>query len=343
MCKLYKAHPLLLVKQMDSLHKKYNTTNKKLKKETEISTKDLLILLNSNSTKKPKKEYLFEGKIYFEILSPFFLGLGIIFAYYVFIFVLFLFLWRTKINATKTIVKIVQSVSDAESSGFNSLSLALLMVMTNQTEKMLGEQLEYSDENYVSDSLLSSVQIWYEYEKNKGDLIKSINYYFEPTCENFYKKTNDSNLYLISLQNPSVNYLEGLIDVCNKNYYFNQTDEKIITQGVYYNLLQYIKNFEVGDYDTYLVKIRDPVLFSIFNMEFLLFKPLRVWINEIVYNQGIDKASSGETMILIVYLVLNNITEICLLTIIYLIFVQKIKRMNEKIERVISVFSIASS
>ena len=73
-------------------------------------------------------------------------------------------------------------------------------------------------------------------------------------------------MYLISLQNPSVNYLEGLIDVCNKNYYFNQTDEKIITQGVYYNLLQYIKNFEVGDYDTYLVKIRDPVLFSIFNM-----------------------------------------------------------------------------
>lgn len=343
MCKLYKTHPLLLVKKMDSLHKTYNTANKKLKKEGEAQAKEKLLLLNSNSSRKSKKEYLFEGKIYFELLSPFFFGLGIIFSYYVFIFILFLFLWRTKINATKTIVKIVQSVSDAESSGFNSLSLALLMVMTNQTEKMLGEQLEYSGDHYVSDSLLSSVQIWYEYEKNKGDLILSIDNYFEPTCENFYKETNDSNLYLISLQDPSVNYMEGLIDVCNKNYYFNKTDEKIFTQGVYYNLLQYIKNFKVGDYETYLVKIREPVLFNIFNMEFLLFKPLRAWINEIVYNQGIKKASSGETMILIVYLVLNNITEICLLTIIYLVFVRKIKNMNEKIERVISVFSIASS
>ena len=343
LCKLYKKNPLTIIKELDTMEKKYKLVNKKGKKiKNSLDEKRMSLTQNEPQTSKPKDQ-IYLGSIYFDLLSGFFYGLLAIFLYYVILFICFMLLWKDKITATKTIVELVQSISLAESSGFNGLTLTVLMIMSNQTEKDLSAQLEYNGDDYLSNSLLTSIQTFYNYEKKRNHLIKSIDDYFEQNCENFYHHTNDSKIYQIDQANNEVEYVEGLIDLCNKNNYFKISDDKIFTQTIYYSLLQIVKNFNISDYEGYLNVVSKDSLYNLFNMEFLLFRPLRTWINEVVFQEGIDKASNGETVILILYLVINNITEVTLIIIIYTLFIGKIKTINDRINRLISVFSIINN
>ena len=90
----------------------------------------------------------------------------------------------------------------------------------------------------------------------------------------------------------------------------------------------------------YIEKIINSNLFVIFDMEFLLYRPLRRYINNFVFNDAINEASNKETLVLAIYLVVNNLTEIILLFIIYFGFIVQIRHLNHNIAKIVSVFSI---
>ena len=328
---LYKKSPNIIIKDIDAIYKNYITSKtKELNKQASSSS---LI-----ATKK-KKEKIFKLTTYFENLSHYFIYNIYIILYYIFIFILFMLLWKKRINSTKNIIEIIKDVDYAESAGFNGLSLVQLMYFGNQTEINLGILLNNKNENYLSNLFVQAFSTFYIYNKRSKGLINPISNYFEPNCKNFFINCKDDIINKVS-ELMDFNFKEGIIDICEKKSYWEYPDEKIFLQSLFYNLHSFVKLMKKSNPTKYIEKIINSNLFVIFDMEFLLYRPLRRYINNYVFNDAINEASNKETLVLAIYLVVSNLTEIILLFIIYFGFIVQIRHLNHNIAKIVSVFSI---
>ena len=248
-------------------------------------------------------------------------------------------IWSSRIRVTNNIVQIIKDVDYAESAGFNGLSLLQLMYFANQTETNLGILLKNETNNYLSNLFIEAFSTFYIYNKRSKGLIHPISHYFKPNCNNFYEKSNDDLIYKVS-ELLNFNYKNGIIDICEKKFYWEYPDEKIFLQSLFYNLHSFVKLMKKSNPTKYIEKIINSNLFVIFDMEFLLYRPLRRYINNFVFNDAINEASNKETLVLAIYLVVSNLTEIILLFIIYFGFIVQIRHLNHNIAKIVSVFSI---
>ena len=326
---LYQVNPNSILKEIDKIYKKFEL----LKKKELIPTfsKPVNII-------KKKKDKLFTWSTYFEILSHYFKNNIYIMLYYIFIFILFMLLWSRRINATKNIIEIIKDVDNAESAGFNGLSLVQLMYFANQTEKNLGILLQNETNNYLSNLFVEAFSTFYIYNRRSKGLIYPISNYFIPNCKNFYEKSNDNFIELIS-EEKRFNFKDGIIDICEKKFFWEYPDEKIFLQSLFFNLHSFVKLMKQGIPTDYIDKIINSNLFGIFDMEFLLYRPLRKYMNSKIFNDAITDASHKETIVLVIYLVVSNLTEIILLLVIYFGFIVKIRHLNQNIAKIVSVFS----
>ena len=248
-------------------------------------------------------------------------------------------LWKNRINSTKNIIEIIKDVDYAESSGFNGLSLIQLMYFGNQTEKTLGILLQNETNNYLSNLFVEAFSTFYIYNRRSKGLIHPISNYFVPNCKNFYEKSNDDLIYKVS-ELMDFNFKDGIIDICEKKFFWEYPDEKIFLQSLFFNLHSFVKLMKQGIPTDYIDKIINSNLFGIFDMEFLLYRPLRRYMNNKVFNDAITDASHKETIVLVIYLVVSNLTEIILLLVIYFGFIVKIRHLNHNIAKIVSVFTI---
>jgi len=90
----------------------------------------------------------------------------------------------------------------------------------------------------------------------------------------------------------------------------------------------------------YIDKIINSNLYGIFDMVFLLYRPLRRFMNEKIFHDAIHYTSQNETLVLVIYLVISNLTDILLLLIIYFGFFVQIRHLNHNIVKIVSVFTI---
>ena len=330
---LYKKNPNIIMKDINTIYKKYMKEKIKTKQLNNQSQSTI-----SFKTKK-KKDKLFKFTTYFKILSHYFIYNIYIILYYIFIFILFMLLWSSRIRVTNNIVQIIKDVDYAESAGFNGLSLLQLMYFANQTETNLGMLLQNETNNYLSNLFVDAFNTFYIYNKRSKGLIPPISYYFEPNCKNFYENSNDDLIYKVS-ELLNFNYKNGIIDICEKKFYWEYPDEKIFLQSLFYNLHSFVKLMKQTIPSEYIYKIINSNLFGIFDMEFLLYRPLRRFMNNKIFNDAITDASQKETIVLVIYLVVSNLTEIFLLLIIYFGFIVKIRHLNHNIAKIVSVFTI---
>ena len=247
-------------------------------------------------------------------------------------------LWSNQISQTKNIIEIIKDVDYAEEAGFNGLSLVQLMYFGNQTEINLAMLLDNQTYDYLSNLFVEAFSIFYIYNKRSKGLIHPISNYFEPNCKNFYEKCNDNFIEIISKEN-NINFKDGIIDICEKKFYWEYPDEKIFLQSLFYNLHSFVKLMKKSNPTVYIEKIINSNLFIIFDMEFILYRPLRRFMNNRIFKDAITDSSHKETIVLVIYLVVSNLTEIILLLIIYFGFIVRIRYLNQNIAKIVSVFS----
>jgi hypothetical protein len=358
-CNLYEMNPLTLIKNLDEIDWQFqNAKNQKISQtQSKVFTlhqsfnstsnnKTIMNTHNSNNTHNSsnnKHNFYYSWMSYYNLLSHFFHYVICIMIYYVFLFIIFSLLWQNQMENTKLIFISIESISFAESNGFNGLSLSLMMIMTNQTTYISNYHLKthaYNNETLES-SLLNSVKVFYDFEKGNKKLIKSINDYFELNCDNFYTKLNDSKIYQVSKLYSENELITGLINDCKVNKYFEFKDEKIFSQSVCHNLIQFLHSlYQDVSYEGFLKQMESKVLMKLLNQVFIVFRPMRNWLNEVVYEEGIHHSLNQLTVIFVVYLVINNFSEIVLLLLIYFFFIVKIQRINEKINLLLSVVTV---
>ena len=328
---LYKKNPNTILKDINAIYKNYIIAK----------TKQLNNQASSTPLKvtKKKKDKIFKLTTYFENLSHYFIYNIYIILYYIFIFILFMLLWKNRINSTKNIIEIIKDVDYAESSGFNGLSLIQLMYFGNQTEKTLGILLQNETNNYLSNLFVEAFSTFYIYNRRSKGLIHPISNYFAPNCKNFYENSNDDLINKVS-ELLDFNFKDGIIDICEKKFFWEYPDEKIFLQSLFFNLHSFVKLMKQGIPTDYIDKIINSNLFGIFDMEFLLYRPLRRYMNSKIFNDAITDASHKETIVLVIYLVVSNLTEIILLLIIYFGFIVRIRHLNHNIAKIVSVFTI---
>ena len=358
-CNLYEMNPLTLIKNLDEIDWQFqNAKNQKISQtQSKVFTlhqsfnstsnnKTIMNTHNSNNTHNSsnnKHNFYYSWMSYYNLLSHFFHYVICIMIYYVFLFIIFSLLWQNQMENTKLIFISIESISFAESNGFNGLSLSLMMIMTNQTTYISNYHLKthaYNNETLES-SLLNSVKVFYDFEKGNKKLIKSINDYFELNCDNFYTKLNDSKIYQVSKLYSENELITGLINDCKVNKYFEFKDEKIFSQSVCHNLIQFLHSlYQDVSYEGFLKQMESKVLMKLLNQVFIVFRPMRNWLNEVVYKEGIHHSLNQLTVIFVVYLGINNFSEIVLLLLIYFFFIVKIQRINEKINLLLSVVTV---
>ena len=330
---LYKKNPNIIMKDINTIYKKYMKEKIKTKQLNNQSQSTI-----SFKTKK-KKDKLFKFTTYFKILSHYFIYNIYIILYYIFIFILFMLIWSSRIRVTNNIVQIIKDVDYAESAGFNGLSLLQLMYFANQTETNLGILLKNETNNYLSNLFIEAFSTFYIYNKRSKGLIHPISHYFKPNCNNFYEKSNDDLIYKVS-ELMDFNYKDGIIDICEKKSFWEYQDEKIFLQSLFYNLHSFVKLMKQTNPTGYIDKIINSNLYGIFDMVFLLYRPLRRFMNEKIFHDAIHYTSQNETLVLVIYLVISNLTDILLLLIIYFGFFVQIRHLNHNIVKIVSVFTI---
>ena len=94
---LYKKNPNIIMKDINTIYKKYMKEKIKTKQLNNQSQSTILF-----KTKK-KKDKLFKFTIYFKILSHYFIYNIYIILYYIFIFILFMLIWSSRIRVTNNI------------------------------------------------------------------------------------------------------------------------------------------------------------------------------------------------------------------------------------------------
>ena len=343
-CNLYETNPLTLIKNLDDMDWQETVNSQKIKKTKSkifshshsLSTISLLPKNNFNS--KHNKRF-YSWKSYYSLLSAFFRYVFCITIYYLINFIIFSIFWTNQINNSQIILSSIESISIAESNGFNVLSFALMMIITNQTHYYIKEDQQGNET--LQSTLLNSLKLLYDFDKNNKKLIKSVNDYFELNCDNFYIKINDTKIFQVSKHYPQDELIKGLIHYCKVNRYFEFNDEKIFIQGVYYSLIQFLNTIKQDtSYEGYLHQMKSRTLMKLLNKVFIVFRPLRTWINEKVYQEGLHNSLMNLTIIFVFYLVVNNLTDILLLLLIYFLFIIQIQRINEKINLMLSVMTV---
>ena len=357
-CNLYETNPLTLIKNLDNMDWQETVNTQKIQKtqsklfnnqshshSTNTGSSSISLLSKHNFNTKQQGKRFYSWKSYYSLLSAFFRYVFCITIYYVINFVIFSIFWTDQINNSQIILSSIESISIAESTGFNVLSFALMMIITNQTDLYIKNDNQHvnttTETETLQSTLLNSLKKLYDFDKNNKKLIKSVNDYFELNCENFYMNINDTKIYQVSQHYPRDQLINGLIHYCEVNRYFEFNDDKIFIQGVYYTLIQFLNTIKQDtSYEGYLQQMKSRTLMKLLNKVFIVFRPLRTWVNEKVYQEGLHNSLMNLTIIFVFYLVVNNLTDILLLLLIYFLFIIQVQRINEKINLMLSVMTI---
>ena len=351
-CNLYETNPLTLIKNLDDMEWQESLNSQKIKKkQSKLFNQSSNSLHNAvsslpkgsfNSNNKSKRFYSWRS--YYSLLSVFFRYVFCITVYYMINFIIFSIFWTAQMNNSQIILSSIESISIAESNGFNVLSFALMMIITNQTHYYIKESSQSTGQQQnetLQSILLDSLKLLYEFDKNNKKLIKSVNDYFELNCDNFYVNINDTKIFQVSKHYPQDELIKGLIHYCKVNRYFEFNDEKIFIQGVYYSLIQFLNTIKQDtSYEGYLQQMKSTTLMKLLNKVFIVFRPLRTWISEKVYQEGLHNSLTTLTVIFVFHLVVNNVTDILLLLLIYFFFIIQVQRINEKINLMLSVMTV---
>ena len=94
-------------------------------------------------------------------------------------------------------------------------------------------------------------------------------------------------------------------------------------------------------HDTYngiLEMLQNPKVFDIYHEEYFVIRQMRTWYNSIVYEKSIDDSTVYETTVLISYLVIEIISEISLVLVLYFLFFNRIGQINKNLSLLINAF-----
>lgn len=363
MCKYYEQSPVHLIKKLDLIHKelleakmarlKAKTLEglSPLKHETNTNSQivnDVSIYSLSEDENKKNKSFTFQkyqknfiSSLYYAVIQQFITIILLSFIYFTLFFILIIVLWVGAISRTKIIIELVESISEAETSCFNDFALIQLMLLGNITEEEISYTLSNDTAQYITNDVVQAMKIIYNYEKinKKNDLvIPNLESKFELTCENFYTKINDTQLYEVSIDHPEEQYNETIIKLCSYLNLFELSDEILIYKKLFYEISQMVKRINNKSYEEIIRMIYSDKMNEMAINELFVVRQIRTWYNSIVYQKAMDDSTVYETTLLVTYLVVALISEIALFTMLYFLFFNKIREMNKNLSLLINVF-----
>ena len=174
--------------------------------------------------------------------------------------------------------------------------------------------------------------------KKNGNIIPRIQEQIELNCDNFYTHINDTTTYIIDNEHPEEEFEKTIIGLCKYLNLLEFSEEILVYKTVFYNMYQMLKLIKHDTYNGILEMLQNPKVFDIYHEEYFVIRQMRTWYNSIVYEKSIDDSTVYETTVLISYLVIEIISEISLVLVLYFLFFNRIGQINKNLSLLINAF-----
>ena len=266
----------------------------------------------------------------------------VFFTYFTAFFVVFIVVWMNSTRETTAKIEMVESITDAEYSTYNDFTLIQIMFLGNITEEEISSVLtNNTDPFFISNDIHNAMKITYNYERLNNinhKMMPLIDNKFVLTCDNFYNELQDAKMFEINKEHPQENFIENISTLCNSLQWFVVADEIMIYKHLFYSMYKLLKTFTDRSYEGIMKMLNDDNIFKIYYYQYFVVRFMVTWYNSVVYKEKINESTQKETMILVIYLVIEVFSELGLFLVLSKLFFKAIKQTNNNLNLLTRAF-----
>lgn len=267
--------------------------------------------------------------------------------YYILFFIFFLIFWIISVDETNKSFKYINEHARSEATGFSVVTLLQIMVYGNQTRTDISILVHQEDNpDYYANELYIAFNKYYTMEKTQrtiSHLVHKLSQDFTLHCDDFYEKSKDHRLTTI-INESGGTLLPQLTDLCNSIFpSMNMNDQLMIYKDLsrsVYNTMYSLNRFTYKDLEDFLMT-DDLHYIELFT--FLVFRPVRRLVNDLIYNAGIENIRNRLTAILTSYALISAMTDILSIILLYFVFILNLYKNEKRIKRLTKVFKISDN
>jgi len=302
-----------------------------------------------------------------DILVPFVYLLLILFALYYFYSLIFYFLFRSSYNDFMLTAEFQSKNTDLDNKMMNNLNLLSTMMILNKTEAEFSYDLFGEREGLLMMNLFTNVQkIQMEMNKYKktNNKFKQLDEMEQSlmNCSFIYNNLNDSILFDLYQQannsaalapetnstltlNAAAIMRTSLTAICELYPFMSSNRIDSVFGEISYNSLLLYNTFKTSN-KTYkdINDVHDSFKFyDVFLVLLMIFRPIRKYSSDYVYENIILMSSANYLVFTIVYLILNIIVDLMIFYVINSLVVKKISDINRHLNNMIRCISFKFS
>ncbi len=317
-----------------------------------MDEKNILSLDNTNdnnntypANSKNKVSYLDK----FVILIPFVQLVMIMFVLYYLYSLIFYFIFRNSYNDFILTSDFSNKNTELDNKMMNNINLLSTMMLLNKTEFDVSYDLTGKENKLMMELLTNILETRTEITKYKNSNIKfiSIDEYEKNlmNCTYIYNNLNDTIFFELSKLESSKTFFDSLVGICNSYSFMRSGRIDSIFDEISYNSLHLYQLYDTSN-KTYLdiVKIyENSMLYDVFLIFIIIFRPIRKFSSDYIYNNIIILSSNNYLVFTIVYLILNILVDLFIFYIINRLVVKKISDINKHLNNMITCISFKFS
>lgn len=285
----------------------------------------------------------------FSILIPFVVLMLILFMIYYVYSLIFYFIFRSSYNDFILTSDFSNKNTDLDNKMMNNINLLCTMMILNKTEVDLSYDLTGLKNKVMMELLTNILTIRTEITKYKktNEKFKSIDSFENNlmNCTYIYTSLNDTIFYELQQIEEDGNLIESLISICN-SYAFMKTSriDSIFDEISYSSLHLYnLYDFSNKTYTDIANIYENYMFYDVFLIFMFIFRPIRKFSSDYIYNTIITLSSDNYLVFTIVYLILNIIVDLFIFYIINRMVVKKISDINRHLNNMITCISFKFS
>lgn len=329
---LFTENPKLIINKLNKnrteFFKLYVDSEKRKKIEDE--KKDLII---------KDKSYLLD--INFIVLPFIKILLLLFFFYYIYSFIFYIVFKNSYEDFILTSDFSNQNI-ELDNKMMNNVNLLSSLMLLNKTESDLS--YEYNGKRYklMMDLLTNILKIRIEISKyrKKSDQFKILDDMERNlmNCTYIYYELNDEIFSSISKMSSFPEVFSSLKYICQSYKFMNTYKLDSIFDEISFNGLNLYNQYHNSDYSYEQIKqiYEDFLFYDTFLIFIFIFRPIRKFSNNYIYNNIIMISSTNYLIFTIAYLILNIIVDLTIFYIINRLIVKKISDINKHFNNLIS-------
>lgn len=283
------------------------------------------------------------------ILIPFMQLILVLFLLYYIYNMIFYVVFRSSYSDFMLTSDFANQNTDLDNKMMNNINLLCTMMILNKTELDVSYDLSGEKNKIMMELLTNILNIRTSITKYKkiNSKFQSIEEFENVlmNCTYIYSNLNDTIFYDLQQINIGGNLIESLTAICY-SYSFMKTNRiDSIFDEISYNSLHLYNLYDTSNktYNEISNIYENYMFYDVFIIFMFIFRPIRKFSSDYVYNNIIASSSNNYLVLTIVYLILNILVDLFIFYIINRMVVKKISDINKHLNNMITCVSFRFS